>query len=639
MRPRLVVPLFLLPLLLTGCAFTDSAAPGTEPQTGSEIKGIVHGGQQMIVGSHVYLYAAGTGGYGGNGIAPSTSNASTSLLNSNVETNNPSNYGFDGTNYYVTTNSIGAFSISSDYTCSTGQQLYLYAVGGNPGAGANSAAGMLAAIGDCSTISSGTYVTINEVSTVATAYALAGFATDATHISSSGTTLASTGIKNAFANVTNLETLSTGVALATTPVAQGANGIVPQTKLNSLANILAACVNTNGPTMGNCPTLLNTATSNGTNTGTVPTDTATAAIYIAQNPGANMTTLYGLTTPNQVFGPALTVQPNDFTVSISFTGGGLNDPDQIIIDASGNAWITNTSNNSLSEFSALGTPFSGSPYTGGGLNSPEYLAIDTSGNVWVGNNGNSSFSKFNSSGGPVSGASGYTGGGMQYATGVAIDATGNVWIASYGGGLSKFNSSGTPLHSSAYLGGGLSLVYAIAIDASGNVWAGNTGNYSVSKFNSSGIASSAAGYPASAVPDALALDSSGNVWTGSWAGNTSVYPISELNSSGGFISTYTGSGLKGSKGLAVDGANNIWVSNWSNSNLSEFNSAGTAISASGYNGICDLCESVAIDGSGDVWAVNNSNNTTVEVIGAGTPVVTPIVANLVSPYSAPASKP
>src|ERR1019366_8272488 len=117
------------------------------------------------------------------------------------------------------------------------------------------------------------FVAVNEVSTVAAAYAMAGFATDATHVGSSGTTLAQTGIANAFANAGNLETLGTGMALATTPAG---NGTVPQAAINTLGNILAACVNSTG-TGAACTTLFANAESGGT-TGTMATDTATAAI-------------------------------------------------------------------------------------------------------------------------------------------------------------------------------------------------------------------------------------------------------------------------------------------------------------------------------------------------------------------------
>jgi len=90
----------------------------------------------------------------------------------------------------------------------------LYAPGGNPGSGVNSAAGLMAVLGNCPVAgnfaSATPYVVVNEVSTVAAAYAMAGFATDAVHVGSLGTVLAQTGISNAFANAGNLETLATG---------------------------------------------------------------------------------------------------------------------------------------------------------------------------------------------------------------------------------------------------------------------------------------------------------------------------------------------------------------------------------------------------------------------------------------------
>ena len=143
--------------------------------------------------------------------------------------------------------------------------MYLYSIGGTQGGVANPVAGLLAA-GNCpsgGSFPSGLYVVVNEVSTIATAYALAGFATDALHISSSGTPLAQTGIFNADANALNLENIATGTALTTTPAG---NGTVPQTTINTLANILAACVNSNGASTGPtnptaCYTLFNDAES------------------------------------------------------------------------------------------------------------------------------------------------------------------------------------------------------------------------------------------------------------------------------------------------------------------------------------------------------------------------------------------
>ena len=64
---------FLLCVFLSGCSLSTTSAPTAD--AGVAIAGVVHGGQQPIVGAHVYLFAANTTGYGGAGIAASASNA------------------------------------------------------------------------------------------------------------------------------------------------------------------------------------------------------------------------------------------------------------------------------------------------------------------------------------------------------------------------------------------------------------------------------------------------------------------------------------------------------------------------------------------------------------------------------------
>ena len=176
-------------------------------------------------------------------------------------------------------------------------------------------------------------VSLNEVTTVASVYALSGFMTDLIHVSSSGTALSNTGMANAFANVNNLVNIVNGTALATTPAS---NGTVPQAEINTLANILAACVNSIGAASAPCSTLFSTAL----NGSTQPTDTVTALLNIA--PGTGIAALYPIGATNPPFEPALSTQPNDFTVGLNFTGGGLNIPLHIAIgrvwEYSGSQW-------------------------------------------------------------------------------------------------------------------------------------------------------------------------------------------------------------------------------------------------------------------------------------------------------------
>jgi hypothetical protein len=639
----------LLCVALTGCSLDTTSSPTAASRP--VIQGIVHGGQQPIVGAHVYLFAANTTGYGGAGIAASSSNASISLLNA-------ASTGYsDSIGAYFPTGAGGSFTITGDYTCTPNSQVYLYVLGGDPGAGSNSAVGLMAILGNCPSADSFAAATpvviVNEVSTVAAAYAFAGFATDATHVSSSGTALAQTGIANAFANSANLYNVSGGLnALATTPAG---NGAVPQGRLNTLANTLSTCVNSSAANSVACTTLFSNA-MNGTFT---PTDTATAAINIAHNPGANVANLFSLSTASPPFAPTLSTAPNDFTIAISFTGGGLSGPDDIAIDGSSNVWVSNGSAPSISEFAPNGSALSPSTgFTGGGLsgtftNVVNGIAVDTAGAIWIANP-TGSLSKFSASGSPISGASGYTGGGLNIPDFLAVDASNHIWTGNRGNySVSEFSSTGTPISGvNGYTGGGLDSPSGIAIDASGNIWAADNGvggpadngGNSLGKLSSSGspISPATVGYTGGGLlnPFVLAIDPQGNIWTTDTNGdiNPSYGALSEFTSSGVPISSssaYTGGGLNGIAGIAIDSAGNVLAANLNGNSISEFNSTGTAISgSSGYRAGLSSPAFLAIDGAGDVWVTNAGNNSISEFIGLAAPVVTPIVANLLTPYGA-----
>ncbi len=639
-------------LLLSAC--TGMPVPtmsNTDPVPGTVLHGTVHGGQNPIVGAHVYLYAINNTGYGGPGIAPSTTNASVSLLQSaSNTTKDTSNH------YYVTTDQYGSFSITSDYSCpSNYAHTYFYVTGGDPGlgSGVNSAITLTAPADACDT-SANTY--INEVSTVVTAYAFAGYASDPVHISSSNTALAATGLTNAANTLTNLEDINQSVALATTP---GLNGTVPQQEINTLANILAACVNSTGPASTQCSTLFSNATNNNVNA----PDTATAALNIAHNPGPSSTVvgnLFSLQSPTSPFQPALpsTPTPNDFTIAISYSGGGLNSPVPLAIDKSGNVWVGNTASgaNTLSEFSPLGVPNASSPFSGGGIVDPYSIAIDKSGNVWTVNVTPNSLSELSSAGSPVSASAGYTGGGLNAPYDIAFDLLGHVWVVNnVGSSLSEFSATGSPITTApGDQGGGINNdPVSLAIDASGNIWVSDSITLgALSEFFSSGAS---AGMPISAStgdtggglddPWGLAVDGNGNVWAAN--SGTGADSISLFGAGGTAISSslgYTGGGLSIPESLAIDGAGNVWVVNratnatmppYPDSSISEFNSSGVAISSStGYQAGLNLALRIAIDGSGNVWTTNASLNTITEFIGAGSPVVTPKVANLLTPYGA-----
>ena len=600
----------LLPLALTGCTLSTTAAP--TPEAGPAISGTVHGGQNPIIGTHVYLFAANTSGYG---------NASASLLTAGTGRTLDSSGGATNGDYYVTTvGPGGTFSITGDYSCTAGQQVYLYAVGGDPGlgSGTNPAAGLLAALGNCpggaSAFATGTpFVFMNEVSTVAAAYAFAGFATDAVHVSSSGTAAAKLGIANAFVNAAILETLSTGMANAAPPPGVGyfgGGGSVPQTTVNTLGNILAACVNSSSSSSTACTGLF----SNTTNGSTQPTDTATAAINIAHNPAANVTALYGLSSAYAQFAPALTAQPNDFTLAIYYnagtpgygpvvadasgniwwsdtvvdevnhegydptpsTGFGGNDgyavpyyPAAIALDVNGDLWSVNGNDGgpapSLNELTSAstGATGTGSPFTALGITNPTGLALDASSNSWVTNSASPGAVIKATSAGALSGT--FTAGGIVSPQAVAIDPSGNAWIADAINSIIKLSSTGSPLSgTSGYTGIGLNSPKAIAIDHSGNVWVANNGGNNVIVISSTGGAvSGSTGYTAASLsqPSAIAIDGSGNAWVKGLGVNQDAgnYTITELSNSGVVLSGANGFFATSPGGIAIDESGDVWT--------------------------------------------------------------------------------
>ena len=227
MRPLLA----LIPcaFLLTGCGIGNLAAPS--PAAIPALHGHVMGGQQPLVGAAIKLYTVGALGNG---------SAALDILGT----------GTNGPAASVTSGSDGAFDITGDYTCpalAPSTPVYLTATGGNPGLASgtdNTAIALVAPLGPCNTLlanASTTYITINEATTAAAAWALSPFATSLTDIGATPTNLA--GITQAFAIANQLVDPSLG----SSPNASIASYTSMETaKLYSLANVLASCVNTNG---------------------------------------------------------------------------------------------------------------------------------------------------------------------------------------------------------------------------------------------------------------------------------------------------------------------------------------------------------------------------------------------------------
>ncbi|MDP9051668.1 MAG: hypothetical protein M3O31_13260 [Acidobacteriota bacterium] len=440
------------------------------------LSGVVHGGQQPVSGATVQLYAANmTADFG----------ASTPLLTSTVKTA-----------------SDGSFSITGQYTCPvTNPPVYLVSTGGNPGLAAgtnNTDIVLMASLGLCNTLTSSTYVVINEFSTVGMTYLLAPFMQDATHIGASATNPG--GMVYYF---------TSAVFYNNRPFGQTGAAVLPALELNTFSNILAACVNSPGGTSGDgspCGKLL---------AATGAADTATASMKMTQTPSNNASQLFALISGTPPFQPYFSGVPSDFSATVGYTLPA--NTRSATLDSNGRFWIYtggwlyDTVADTSTDVQGIITVYDGnfnplftvSPGTGG-LYYPDSLASDAKGHVFAAN-ANNTISEFNSAGGAISPIGGWSTGIATVFTGTAIhqdqyvdgssqvgpigvDALGNIWGETLNGSCYfEMNSSGTVItpaggNGCATLGGSISVV--AALDGLGNAWAGS--NSTIVKINSAG---------------------------------------------------------------------------------------------------------------------------------------------------------
>ncbi len=286
-------------LLLWMTAGCGVRSPGTAPGAPVTIQGSVYGGQQPISGATIELLAVGQAGDG---------SAATSLLTT-----------------AVTSNSSGGFSISGDYSCPAQTptypgEVYLVAVGGNPGLGAgksNPQSVLMAALGLCSELKSTTFISMNELTTVGTIAALAPYMTSYVAVGSASSDEEQLDAAMTLVN----EYVNTATGSVPGPLLPSGY-TAPTATLITLADAVSACVNSTGGTAGdgsNCGTLFNAARDSG---GTAATDTAGAVLNILNNPTNNIAAIFGLVAGNTPFQTPLSSAPSTWALPILASGNG-----------------------------------------------------------------------------------------------------------------------------------------------------------------------------------------------------------------------------------------------------------------------------------------------------------------------------
>jgi hypothetical protein len=628
MRGGISALLAVLVVSMTGCgiqqgATVASATPSLTAQS-MLLKGNAMGGAVPITGAAITLYSSSTG-------APSATNNSgksgpyigTAIVMATATTDSSGSFGNPSTSPWT-------YSVT---TCTPGQVLYLVTEGGNTGSGINVNVVNAAVLGiavdsSCDlyqsqavgssvrTALTSTYTNVDEVTTVATAYAfqsflsttgsynstvvnitapannsvlldatLSGSGIRSTNDVASGTVSTASGLQHAFYNYANLVNSHFGTANLTLPayaagVPTGVTSpVMPTVVLNTIANVLQYCTNsvaTTGDTAGDgqpCGSLYQYTPSQGNAPGSgAATSSLGAALNLARNPwvsAANVTNFFNLAPGSGAvaYSPSLVSAPRDWTLAISYPVppnpvGGIGFPFGLTLDADDNVYVTTPEND----------PFQ--PNSTTTQTTPDSVSACLFG--WT------SYGLFRPSITPYTVGTGQADSAPQYGVTSGTMGTGtpgtSTWFCSgkQNAALNSWDTFGTY---------GLT---NLAADNQGNLWISNFGgstgtiglpelieinatptavaSYTSGSSGYVGIVTpplNAAGTPAVKAPFAITVDKSNNIWYVTNSGNGQN--IFSYNAGALAIGGNTpGSGVNpalvaAGRSLAFDSAGNIWT--------------------------------------------------------------------------------
>lgn len=509
-------------------------------------------------------------------------------------------------------------------------------------------------------------VTVNELTTVASAFTAAQFIKDG---AIKGDPL---GLRIAAGNVPGLVDPVTGQW-----------GKVLLDPLNSTQTTALANLNT----LGSLLTAYGTFASadwrarfqQATTLNGAPPKTAFEAMAnIARQPWAQAKELYALfdeaypqpkdgSRRSAPFVPYLAYVPDDFVLSLCFAGGGIYSAGRLMFDAEGNLWsgqnwmagsqsgVNQSIGGGVVKLSpdgtALSPPITG--FTGMGIDGVGWGTAVTKDRVWI-TSFNGHILVLDLNGRPVGTEADFPFKekflGLM---GIGVAANGDVWIADGSDNQLLFFPGGRVRDGKIVKVAGLKSPFDIVIDAQDRVWVSNSQSDQVVRFPASDP-SKAESFRAGIGVRALALDSKGNAWV---ASNMSLdfpppvipdgasimqqfkiaagHMLEVLSSNPGMVTGVVNmirpdgsqpapTGFTGNKevsvpwGLNVDGNDDVWIGNFWGRGVVLMAGDNTAGHPAGTKtgdvlhvfkgGSIQMLTDVSIDPAGNVWAANNWND-------------------------------
>ena len=297
-------------------------------------------------------------------------------------------------------------------------------------------------------------------------------------------------------------------------------------------------------------------------------------------------------------------------------------PTGIVMDSSGNLYVTNRDSNSVTKIASDGTTTTSWASTGV---RPNGIVIDSSDNIYVANSDSSakSITKI-TPGGTASTWATFT----TNVSNLAIDSSNTVYANDGGGGVvHKIASDGTVTDTWAHIAGTNPMPSAMAFGPSGDLFVINAnsasqGGQSIAKISTSGVVTDNwVSFPSAQPNFGIAIDSSGNVFTANWNGSRG---ISKITSDGTLTETWVSwDGSNVPLDVVVDSSGNVystWGQGAADGIIVKVTADGTANLS--WGATQHWPSAMLRDSSGDIYVANRNSNTVTKVVPDASQTIT-----------------
>ena len=467
----------------------------------------------------------------------------------------------------------GRFTLSAADAPGKDAILYLVAKGGTPAAnkagGNNPAIALMSVLGATPPKS----VTINELTTVASVFTAAQFINGE---SISGNPL---GLRIAAGNAPNLVDPATGKwgKVLLDPI--NSSMTTTMASLDTLGSLISAYFTVADD--GWRARFLKAATPPA---GVTPKTTLEAMAGIARAPWAAPKELYALFDAayplpapdgrrSSPFVPYLVYEPDDFALTLCFSGGGNCANGRFMFDADGNLWsgmnwmpgsqsgVNKSTGGGVGRYSTNGTalspPITG--FTGMGIDGVGWGTAVTKDRVWISSfNGKILVMDFN--GKPVASESDFPFKekflGLM---GIGVATNGDVWIADGSNNQLLFFPGGRIKDGKIVKVAGLVSPFDIVIDSQNRVWVANSSSDTVVRFPANDPIN---------IPWGLNVDGNDDVWVGNMWGRSVTLLAGDATKghpagtkTGDVIHVFQAGSIQMITDVSIDPAGNVWAAN------------------------------------------------------------------------------